>query len=104
MIVGASQMDAAHPRRLGVRDGAAMPQTREHILLGAPGRRPPYVVVFLNKADMVDDELVDLVEFEVRELLTTYDYPGDHVPVVRGSALLALEVQLPGTPPRRSGS
>ena len=63
----------------------------------------PYVVVFLNKTDMVDDELVDLVEFEVRELLTPIDYPGDHVPVVRGSALLALE-GIPGTPPRRSGS
>ncbi len=68
-----------------------MPQTREHVLL-AKQVRVPYIVVFLNKVDMVDDpELLDLVELEVRELLSGYDFPGDDAPVVRGSALKALE-------------
>src|SRR5690606_36638786 len=68
-----------------------MPQTREHILL-ARQVNVPYIVVFLNKVDMVDDaELVDLVELEVRELLSEYEFPGDEVPVIRGSALKALE-------------
>jgi elongation factor Tu len=68
-----------------------MPQTREHILL-ARQVGVPYLVVFMNKCDMVDDpELLDLVELEVRELLSAYDFPGDDLPVVRGSALKALE-------------
>ena len=68
-----------------------MPQTREHILL-ARQVGVPYMVVFLNKVDAVDDaELLDLVELEVRELLTSYEFPGDEIPVIRGSALKALE-------------
>lgn len=68
-----------------------MPQTREHILL-ARQTGVPFIVVFLNKCDMVDDEeLLELVEMEVRELLSAYDFPGDDIPVVRGSALKALE-------------
>ena len=68
-----------------------MPQTREHILL-ARQVEVPYIVVFLNKVDMVDDpELLELVELEVRELLSKYNFPGDDLPVVRGSALKALE-------------
>src|SRR5512147_1583048 len=89
MITGAPQMDGAI-LVVGADDGP-MPQTREHILL-ARQVGVPYIVVFLNKVDMVDDpELLDLVELEVRELLKTYKFPGDDVPVIRGSALKALE-------------
>ncbi len=89
MITGAAQMDGAI-LVVSAADGP-MPQTREHILL-ARQVNVPYVVVFLNKVDMVDDEeLVDLVELEVRELLSEYDFPGDELPVIRGSALKALE-------------
>src|SRR5512139_3736346 len=89
MITGAAQMDGAILVVSAV-DGP-MPQTREHILL-ARQVDVPAVVVFLNKCDMVDDpELLDLVELEVRELLKTYQFPGDDIPVVRGSALKALE-------------
>src|ERR1700675_1806986 len=89
MITGAAQMDAAI-LVVAATDGP-MPQTREHILL-ASQVEVPYMVVFLNKVDMVDDpELLDLVELEVRELLTKYKFPGDEVPFVRGSALKALE-------------
>ena len=89
MITGAAQMDGAI-LVVSAADGP-MPQTREHILL-ARQVGVPYIVVFLNKCDMVDDpELLDLVELEVRELLKTYKFPGDEVPVVRGSALKALE-------------
>jgi elongation factor Tu len=89
MITGAAQMDGAI-LVLNAADGP-MPQTREHILL-ARQVGVPRIVVFMNKCDMVDDEeLLDLVELEVRELLSSYDFPGDDVPVVRGSALQALE-------------
>jgi small GTP-binding protein domain len=89
MITGAAQMDGAI-LVVSAADGP-MPQTREHILL-AKQVRVPSMVVFLNKADMVDDkELMDLVELEVRELLTEYDFPGDEIPIVTGSALKALE-------------
>ncbi len=89
MITGAAQMDGAI-LVVSAADGV-MPQTREHILL-ARQVGVPYIVVFLNKVDLVDDpELIDLVEEEVRELLTEYGYPGDEVPVIRGSALKALE-------------
>ncbi len=89
MITGAAQMDGAI-LVVSAADGP-MPQTREHILL-ARQVGVPYVVVFMNKCDMVDDpELLDLVELEVRELLTFYEFPGDEIPVVRGSALKALE-------------
>jgi elongation factor Tu len=89
MITGAAQMDGAI-LVVSAADGP-MPQTREHILL-ARQVGVPYVVVFLNKADMVDDkELLDLVEMEVRDLLTSYDFPGDKTPIVIGSALKALE-------------
>ncbi|MQS52303.1 elongation factor Tu [Companilactobacillus mishanensis] len=89
MITGAAQMDGAI-LVVAATDGP-MPQTREHILL-ARQVGVDYIVVFLNKTDLVDDdELVDLVEMEVRELLSEYDYPGDDIPVVRGSALKALE-------------
>src|SRR5881398_1510652 len=89
MITGAAQMDGAI-LVVSAADGP-MPQTREHILL-ARQVGVPYIVVFLNKADTVDDEeLLDLVELEVRELLSKYDFPGDDLPVVRGSALKALE-------------
>jgi elongation factor Tu len=89
MITGAAQMDGAI-LVVSAADGP-MPQTREHILL-ARQVGVPYIVVFLNKADMVDDpELLELVEMEVRELLSEYDFPGDDVPVVIGSALRALE-------------
>ncbi|TVP86707.1 MAG: elongation factor Tu [Acholeplasmataceae bacterium] len=88
MITGAAQMDGAI-LVVSAADGP-MPQTREHILLSRQVGVPK-LVVFLNKADMVDDEeLLDLVEMEVRDLLTEYDFPGDDVPVIRGSALLAL--------------
>jgi elongation factor Tu len=89
MITGAAQMDGAI-LVVAATDGP-MPQTREHILL-ARQVEVPYIVVFLNKVDMVDDpELLDLVELEVRELLSRYQFPGDEVPVIRGSALKALE-------------
>jgi elongation factor Tu len=89
MITGAAQMDGAI-LVVSAADGP-MPQTREHILL-ARQVGVPYIVVYLNKADMVDDkELLDLVEMEVRDLLTKYDFPGDKTPVVVGSALKALE-------------
>ena len=89
MITGAAQMDGAI-LVCSAADGP-MPQTREHILL-ARQVGVPYIVVFLNKVDMVDDEeLLDLVEMEVRDLLSQYDFPGDEVPVIRGSALKALE-------------
>ena len=89
MITGAAQMDGGI-LVVSAADGP-MPQTREHILLGRQVGIPK-LVVFLNKVDMVDDEeLIDLVEMEVRELLSEYDYPGDDIPVIRGSALKALE-------------
>jgi len=89
MITGAAQMDGAILVVSAV-DGP-MPQTREHILL-ARQVNVPYIVVFLNKCDLVDDpELLDLVELEVRELLSKYDYPGDEVPVIRGAAIRAIE-------------
>ncbi|MCE3037398.1 elongation factor Tu [Helicobacter anatolicus] len=89
MITGAAQMDGAI-LVVSAADGP-MPQTREHILL-ARQVGVPYIVVFLNKQDMVDDqELLDLVEMEVRELLSAYDFPGDDTPIVSGSALKALE-------------
>ena len=89
MITGAAQMDGAI-LVVSAADGP-MPQTREHILL-ARQVNVPYIVVFLNKVDMVDDpELLDLVELEVRELLSEYDFPGDDTPIIRGSGLKALE-------------
>ncbi|MBI5188614.1 MAG: elongation factor Tu [Nitrospirae bacterium] len=89
MITGAAQMDGAI-LVVSAADGP-MPQTREHILL-ARQVGVPYIVVFMNKVDMVDDpELLDLVELEVRELLTKYQFPGDRIPVIRGSALKAME-------------
>jgi elongation factor Tu len=89
MITGAAQMDGAI-LVVSAADGP-MPQTREHILL-ARQVEVPYIVVFLNKADMVDDpELLELVELEVRELLSKYEFPGDDIPIVTGSALKALE-------------
>ena len=89
MITGAAQMDGAI-LVVGSNDGP-MPQTREHILL-ARQVGVPFIVVFMNKVDMVDDpELLDLVELEVRELLTKYQFPGDKIPVIRGSALKAME-------------
>src|SRR5438094_6265178 len=88
MITGAAQMDGAI-LVVSAADGP-MPQTREHILL-ARQVGVPYIVVFLNKVDVVDDpELLDLVELEVRELLTKYQFPGDKVPVIRGAAIKAL--------------
>jgi len=89
MITGAAQMDGAI-LVVSAADGP-MPQTREHILL-ARQVGVPFIVVFMNKVDMVDDEeLLDLVELEIRELLGTYDFPGDDIPIVRGSALKALD-------------
>jgi elongation factor Tu len=89
MITGAAQMDGAI-LVVGANDGP-MPQTREHILL-ARQVGVPYIVVFLNKIDMVDDpELIELVEVELRELLSKYEFPGDEIPIIRGSALKALE-------------
>jgi len=89
MITGAAQMDGAI-LVVSATDGP-MPQTREHILL-AHQVNVPYIVVFLNKCDVVDDkDLIDLVEMEVRELLTKYQFPGDKIPVIRGSALKALQ-------------
>lgn len=89
MITGAAQMDGAI-LVVSAADGP-MPQTREHVLL-ARQVNVPVIIVFMNKVDMVDDEeLLDLVEMEVRELLSSYDFPGDEVPIIRGSALKALE-------------
>src|SRR5437899_2879942 len=89
MITGAAQMDGAI-LVVSAADGP-MPQTREHILL-ARQVGVPYLVVFLNKIDMVDDpELIDLVEMEVRELLSTYKFPGDDTPIIRGNAKQAME-------------
>jgi len=89
MITGAAQMDGAI--LVVAADDGPMPQTREHILL-ARQVGVPYIVVFLNKVDMVDDpELIELVELELRELLSKYGFPGDDVPIVKGSALKALE-------------
>jgi elongation factor Tu len=89
MITGAAQMDGA-VLVVSAADGP-MPQTREHVLL-ARQVGVPYIVVYLNKTDMVDDpELLDLVELEVRDLLSSYEFPGDDIPVIRGSALKALE-------------
>jgi elongation factor Tu len=89
MITGAAQMDGAI-LVVSAADGP-MPQTREHILL-ARQVGVPYIVVFLNKADMVDDEeLIELVELEIRELLSAYDFPGDEIPIIKGSALKGLE-------------
>jgi elongation factor Tu len=96
MITGAAQMDGAI-LVVGADDGP-MPQTREHILL-ARQVGVPSIVVFLNKCDMVDDaELIELVELELRELLTKYEFPGDETPIVRGSALKALESDDPNSP------
>ncbi len=93
MITGAAQMDGAI-LVVSAADGP-MPQTREHILL-ARQVGVPAIVVFLNKVDMVDDpELLDLVELEVRELLSKYNFPGDKIPIIRGSALMALEDKKP---------
>jgi elongation factor Tu len=95
MITGAAQMDGAI-LVVGADDGP-MPQTREHILL-ARQVGVPSIVVFLNKCDMVDDaELIELVELELRELLTKYEFPGDEIPIVRGSALKALESDDPNS-------
>ncbi|MBC6435802.1 elongation factor Tu, partial [Nostoc sp. HG1] len=89
MITGAAQMDGAI-LVVAATDGA-MPQTKEHILL-AKQVGVPSIVVFLNKIDQVDDEeLLELVELELRELLTDYDFPGDDLPIIRGSGLMALE-------------
>src|SRR5579863_2914500 len=96
MITGAAQMDGAI-LVVSAADGP-MPQTREHILL-ARQVEVPFIVVALNKADMVDDpELLELVEMEVRELLSRYNFPGDDIPVVRVSALKALEGDAEWTP------
>ena len=96
MITGAAQMDGGI-LVVAATDGP-MPQTREHILL-ARQVGVPQLVVFLNKCDLVDDEeLLELVELEVRELLSSYDFPGDDVPVIRGSALKALECDDPDAP------
>ncbi|QLH54894.1 MAG: Translation elongation factor Tu [Candidatus Kapaibacterium sp.] len=88
MITGAAQMDGAI--LVVAADDGPMPQTREHVLL-ARQVNVPYIVVFLNKVDIADPELIDLIEMEVRELLNKYEFPGDEVPVIRGSALLAMQ-------------
>lgn len=94
MITGAAQMDGAIIV-VSAADGP-MPQTREHIVL-ARQVNVPYIVVFLNKVDQVDDpELLELVEMEVRDLLSTYDFPGDEIPVIKGSALLAMNALIEG--------
>jgi elongation factor Tu len=96
MITGAAQMDGAI-LVVGADDGP-MPQTREHILL-ARQVGVPHIVVFLNKVDMVEDEeLIELVELEIRELLSKYEFPGDDIPIIRGSALKALESGDPDAP------
>ena len=93
MITGAAQMDGAI-LVVSAADGP-MPQTREHILL-ARQVGVPALVVFMNKVDMVDDpDLLELVEMEVRELLTSYQFPGDKIPIIKGSALTALEGEKP---------
>ncbi len=93
MITGAAQMDGAI--LVVAADDGPMPQTREHILL-ARQVGVPYIVVFLNKVDMVDDpELIELVELELRELLSKYGFPGDDIPIIKGSALKALETDNP---------
>jgi elongation factor Tu len=96
MISGAAHMDGAI-LVVAASDGP-MPQTREHILL-ARQVQVPYMIVFLNKVDLVDDpELLDLVELELRELLTAYEFPGDDIPIIRGSALKALEAEDTNSP------
>ena len=96
MITGAAQMDGAI-LVVAATDGP-MPQTKEHILL-AKQVNVPAMVVFMNKCDMVDDEeLIELVEMEIRELLSEYDFPGDDIPVIQGSALKALEAAIEGAP------
>ena len=96
MITGAAQMDGAI--LVVAADDGPMPQTREHILL-ARQVGVPYIVVFLNKVDMVDDpELIELVELELRELLSKYGFPGDDIPIVKGSALKALETDSVDSP------
>jgi elongation factor Tu len=100
MISGAAHMDGTI-LVVAASDGP-MPQTREHILL-ARQVQVPYVVVYLNKVDLVDDpELLDLVELELRELLTVYNFPGDDIPIIRGSALKALEADDPNSPDAKS--
>jgi len=100
MISGAAHMDGTI-LVVAASDGP-MPQTREHILL-ARQVQVPYVVVYMNKVDLVDDpELLDLVELELRELLTAYDFPGDDIPIIRGSALKALEADDPNSPDVKS--
>jgi elongation factor Tu len=100
MISGAAHMDGTI-LVVAASDGP-MPQTREHILL-ARQVRVPYIVVYLNKIDLVDDpELLDLVELELRELLTQYEFPGDEIPIIRGSALKALETDDPDSPDAKS--
>jgi elongation factor Tu len=97
MITGAAQMDGAI-LVVAATDGP-MPQTREHILL-ARQVGVPRIVVFMNKVDMVDDpELIELVEMELRELLTKYEFPGDDIPIIKGSALLALEAGISDADP-----
>ncbi len=100
MISGAAHMDGAI--LVVAASEGPMPQTREHILL-ARQVQVPYVVVYLNKVDLVDDpELLDLVELELRELLTQYEFPGDKIPIIRGSALKALEADDPDSPDAKS--
>ena len=100
MITGAAQMDGAI-LVVSAADGP-MPQTREHILL-ARQVGVPAIVVFLNKVDLVDDpELLDLVELEVRELLTKYEFPGDEIPIIRGAALKAMQANDRTTVRRKS--
>jgi elongation factor Tu len=100
MISGAAHMDGTI-LVVAASDGP-MPQTREHILL-ARQVQVPYVVVYMNKVDLVDDpELLDLVELELRELLTAYEFPGDDLPIIRGSALKALETDDPNSPDAKS--
>ena len=100
MISGAAHMDGAI-LVVAASDGP-MPQTREHILL-ARQVRVPYMVVYMNKVDLVDDpEILDLVELELRELLTEYEFPGDDIPIIRGSALKALEAEDPDSPDAKS--
>jgi len=100
MISGAAHMDGTI-LVVAASDGP-MPQTREHILL-ARQVQVPYIVVHMNKVDLVDDpELLDLVELELRELLTAYDFPGDDIPIIRGSALKALEADDPNSPDVKS--
>jgi elongation factor Tu len=102
MITGAAQMDGAI-LVVNAADGP-MPQTREHILL-ARQVGVPALVVFMNKVDQVDDEeLLELVEMEVRELLSSYDFPGDDIPIIKGSALAALKAVTPRLARTRSAS